>query len=92
MDARWVVKNSERQYGYKDHINMDKKSKIITKYMAADAAVHDSQQVKKDKIIYEDRAYTGKELQTGMAGADIQIGLMNLAYNLYRYAYINDTS
>jgi hypothetical protein len=31
VDARWAVQNKDRQYGYKEHINMDKKSKIITK-------------------------------------------------------------
>lgn len=69
MDARWVTKNKVRYYGYKDHIKVDKKSKIITKYSVTDVAVHDSQElknlidVKKDKAIYADSAYTGKEVQ-----------------------------
>jgi len=28
-DARWATKNKKVHFGYKDHINMDKKSKII---------------------------------------------------------------
>ena len=69
VDARRTVKNKERHYGYKDHISMDKKSKIITKYVTANAAVHDSQilaeliQVKKDNVIYADSAYIGEEVQ-----------------------------
>ena len=32
VDARWAVKNKEKHYGFKNHIKIDKKSKIITKY------------------------------------------------------------
>ena len=45
-DARWMTKNKVRHYGYKDHIKIDKKSKIITKYRVTNAAVHDSQELK----------------------------------------------
>jgi len=31
INARWITKNKERHYGYKNHIKVDKKSKIITK-------------------------------------------------------------
>jgi transposase, IS5 family len=30
VDARWMTKNKERHYGYKNHIKIDKKSKIIS--------------------------------------------------------------
>jgi len=48
---------------------MDKKSKIITRYRVTNAAVHDSQELanlidkKKDRRLYGDSAYTGKEVQ-----------------------------
>ena len=70
VDARWATKNKEVHFGYKDHINMDKKSKIITKYSTTSAEVHDSQELKnlieegKDKRIYGDSAYTGEEIQS----------------------------
>jgi IS5 family transposase len=150
MDARWVTKNRMRHFGYKDHIKIDKKSKIITKYRITSASVHDSQElinlidVKKDKAIYGDSAYSGKDIQKciprhiknrihekgyrnrpltktqkrnntaksklrarvehpfammrqfggktirtiGIIRAGIQIGLLNLAYNLKRYTYL----
>jgi IS5 family transposase len=150
VDARWAVKNKEKHYGYKNHIKIDKKSKIITKYRATSAEVHDSQELKnliekrKDKRIYADSAYTGEEIQKcigkrilnrihekgyrnrpltktqernntaksrirvrvehvfarinhfggitirtiGKVRADFQIGLMNLTYNIVRYAYL----
>jgi IS5 family transposase len=68
-DARWVTKNGERHFGYKDHIKMDKKSKIITKYETTSAEVHDSRELeklidkKKDKVLYADSAYTGEAVQ-----------------------------
>ncbi|MCL2138463.1 MAG: IS5 family transposase [Treponema sp.] len=150
VNARWVTKNNERHFGYKNHIKIDKKSKIITKYRATSAEVHDSQELKnlvekeKDKRLYGDSAYTGEEVQSciakttlnrihekgyrnrpltktqkrnntvksrirarvehvfavihhfgglfirsiGIKRAEFQIGLMNLTYNLSRYAYI----
>jgi len=149
-DARWMTKNKERHYGYKDHIKIDKKSKIITKYCVTSAEVHDSRElknlieVKKDKRLYGDSAYTGEEVQKcipkkiknrihekgyrnrpltqaqkrnntaksrirarvehvfgamnhfggifirsiGIARAEMQIGLLNLTYNLTRYVYL----
>ena len=65
VDARWAVKNKETHYGYKNHVKEEKKSKIITKYPATSAEVHDSQELKnlieekKDKRLYGDSAYTG---------------------------------
>jgi IS5 family transposase len=149
-EARWAVKNKELHYGYKDHIKIDKKSKIITKYRVTSAEAHDSQELKdlidrkKDRRLYGDSAYTGEEVQKcipkkimnrihekgyrnrpltktqkrnnkaksrirarvehvfaamhhfggmtirtiGKARAEIQIGLLNLAYNLTRYVYL----
>ena len=42
-DARWTVKHGENHYGYKNHVNVDKKHKLIRQYAVTDAAVHDSQ-------------------------------------------------
>jgi IS5 family transposase len=70
VDARWATKNKEVHYGYKNHIKIDKKSKIIIKYKTTSAEVHDSQELKnlieaeKDKRIYGDSAYTGEEVQS----------------------------
>jgi IS5 family transposase len=149
-DAHWAVKNKEVHYGYKNHVKVDKKSKIITRYEVTSAEVHDSQKLKdliepaKDRRLYGDSAYTGEEVQAcipegvlnrihekgyrnkpltktqkrnntaksrirarvehvfgrisqfggtmirsiGMARAETQIGLINMAYNLTRYAYL----
>jgi len=152
VNARWMTKNKERHYGYKNHVNVDKKSKIITKYSVTSAEVHDSQELKnlivkkKNKRLYGDSAYTGEEIQKcipkkimnrihekgyrnrpltktqkrnntaksrirarvehvfaamhhyggffirsiGIARAEMQIGLINLTYNIKRYVYLID--
>jgi len=42
-EARWVVKQGENQYGYKNHVNVDKTHKLIRQYTVTDAAGHNSQ-------------------------------------------------
>lgn len=70
VDARWMTKNKERHFGYKNHINIDKKSKLIKTYCITDASTHDSQAVeglltKDDKWLdlYADSAYSGKPIK-----------------------------
>lgn len=67
-DARWTKKNNVNYFGYKNHIKIDAKSKIITKYEVTSASVHDSQVIEnlldeKDKgeHFYADSAYTGEK-------------------------------
>jgi len=43
LDARWTKKNNETFYGYKNHVNVDLESKLITRMVVTDASVHDSQ-------------------------------------------------
>lgn len=67
-DARWTKKNGQTIYGYKDHINVDNDSKIITKFEVTSASVHDSQEMvelidEKDNEVWLDSAYVGKELE-----------------------------
>jgi len=68
IDARWTKKNNQSYYGYKDHVKVDSKSKLITKYKVTDASVHDSQTLKdlldetdKGKTVHADSAYTGQD-------------------------------
>lgn len=67
IDARWTKKNHQSYYGYKDHVKVDAKSKLITKYKVTDASVHDSQPLKdlldetdKGETVHADSAYTGQ--------------------------------
>ena len=68
IDARWTQKNGDTFYGYKNHVKVDAKSKIIGTYYVTDASVHDSQVLdslltEKDQgqELFADSAYTGPE-------------------------------
>ena len=40
-DARWTKKHGKSFYGYKNHVNVDAKHKLIRRYEVTDASVHD---------------------------------------------------
>lgn len=44
-DARWRKKGGVSHYGYKNHVNVDNKLKLISAYSSTDASVHDSQEL-----------------------------------------------
>jgi transposase, IS5 family len=45
VDARWTKKNGQTFYGYKNHVNVDVKGKLIREYSVTPASVHDSQEL-----------------------------------------------
>ncbi len=68
-EARWLKKNGENYYGYKNHIKICRKSKLISRYKETDASVRDSQAVEDllDKSdshhdFYGDSAYSGEQI------------------------------
>jgi len=67
-DARWTKKHSQNRYGYKNHINVDVKHKLIREYAVTTASTHDSQCFKEIldhrnscKEVYADSAYRSEE-------------------------------
>ena len=42
-DARWTKKHGKSNFGYKNHVNVDRKHKLVRRYHVTDAALHDSQ-------------------------------------------------
>jgi IS5 family transposase len=42
-EARWTKKGGQNHYGYKNHINIDRHTKLITASVSTPANVHDSQ-------------------------------------------------
>ncbi len=79
VDTRWAKKNDETHYGYKDHVKVDKDSKIIVEYSVTPANVHDSQElgnlidIEKDKVIYGDSAYTGEDVTECLGAVENRI-------------------
>jgi IS5 family transposase len=67
-DARWTKKNGQNHYGYKNHINVDVKHKLIRDYEVTDASVHDSQvfedlldEDNSSRDVWADSAYRSEE-------------------------------
>ena len=70
VDARWLQKNGEDYYGYKSHVNVDHRYKLIRKYEVTTASVHDSQKMKElldkknpDKRVWGDSAYRSEKTE-----------------------------
>lgn len=66
-DARWVKKSGRNQFGYKNHIDIDVKHKMIRSYEVTDASVHDSNIFEKlldesnsSRDIWADSAYDSR--------------------------------
>jgi len=67
-DARWTKKNGHNYYGYKNHINVDVKHKLIRDYEVTSASVHDSQVFEElldednsSRDVWADSAYRSEE-------------------------------
>lgn len=65
-DARWTRKNNEDYFGYKNHIKIDGKKKLIDCYHVTQANMHDSiggiellDKKDKEQSLHADSAYTG---------------------------------
>ena len=78
LDARWTKKNHVNYYGYKNHVKVDVKSKLIVKYEVTDASVHDSQildnlldEKDTDEEFYGDSAYSGQKQQEIISQKDM---------------------
>ena len=68
LDARWTKKNGKSHYGYKNHISIDIKFKLIRKQKVTSASVHDSQifiglldSQNTNGDVYADSAYASEE-------------------------------
>jgi transposase, IS5 family len=72
-DADWVSKNGKHYFGYKNHIKIDQKSKLIEKSVVTMASVHDSQAIDlliadtdKGLRLYADSAYHSAEIKQNL--------------------------
>ena len=68
LEARWTQKNGKNYYGYKNHISVDVKHKLIRRFEVSCASVHDSQCFEglldgknSDRTVYADSAYRSEE-------------------------------
>jgi IS5 family transposase len=78
-DARWTKKDEKTFFGYKDHVKIDKGSKLIETFTVTNASVHDSQEIEKlitdsdeHHELYGDSAYAGDPIKQILNGKFIQ--------------------
>src|SRR5260370_36170334 len=78
-DARWTKKNDASFFGYKNRLGVDKAHKLIRKWDATDAAVHDSQKL--DDVldlsntgngVWADSAYRSVQIEAGLTAKGLQ--------------------
>ena len=85
LEARWTKKNEVSHYGYKNHVKVDSKSKLIEAFVVTDAAVHDSQALEAllevgDPKTYTDSAYAGKVCEAVFAAKQVEGKVIERAY------------
>jgi IS5 family transposase len=76
VDARWTKKNGESHYGYKNHISVDNKYKLIRHFAVTSAEVHDSQlfdflvdEANTSQAIWADAAYRSRSTEAWLKEA-----------------------
>jgi IS5 family transposase len=86
-EARWLKKNGKNYYGYKNHVNVDVKHKLIRGYAVTDASVHDSQvfgdllhEGNRSKDVYGDSAYRSEEILEMLKGQGYREHLQRKGY------------
>jgi IS5 family transposase len=72
-DARWTKKHGKSHYGYKNHVNVDRRHKLVRRYKVTDAAVHDSQVV--DDILDADNTASGVWADSAYRSVEIEATL-----------------
>ncbi len=70
IDARWTKKHGKSHFGYKNHVNVDRKHKFVRRWHVTDASVHDSQavdallmQTNTSAHVWADAAYRSDEIE-----------------------------
>jgi IS5 family transposase len=74
IDARWTQKNDEDHFGYKSHVSVDRKTKLVIREQATPANVHDSQVFEcllgkarqRGRDVWADSAYRSREHERGL--------------------------
>ena len=69
-DARWTKKHGKSHYGYKNHINVDRRHKLVRCYHVTNASVHDSQAL--EEVLDADNTASNVWADSAYRSADIE--------------------
>ena len=88
-DARWTKKHGKSHYGYKNHVNVDRRHKLIRRYKVTDASVHDSQAL--DDVLDDDNTASDVWADSAYRSAEIEakLGERGLKSRIHRKAHRN---
>jgi transposase, IS5 family len=73
-EARWTKKHGRSHFGYKNHVNVDRRHKLVRRYQVTPASLHDSQVI--DDVldpdntasdVFADSAYRSAEIEAKLA-------------------------
>ena len=73
VEARWTKKHGRSHYGYKNHVNVDRRYKLVRRYQVSDAATHDSKVL--DDILDGDNTALGVWADSAYRSAEIGAAL-----------------
>jgi transposase, IS5 family len=85
LDARWTKKNNEVHYGYKNHVQVDRESKLVVDFVVTDASVHDSQALEQlvkpgDPETWVDSGYAGVPCEEIFKACEVKGHIIDRAY------------
>ena len=88
-DARWTKKHGKSHYGYKNHVNVDRRHKLIRRYKVTDAATHDSQVI--DDVLDDDNTASDVWADSAYRSAETEQKLKDrgLKSRIHRKAHRN---
>ena len=87
LAARWTKKHGKSHYGYKNHINIDRRHKLVRRYQVSEASLHDSR-VFADILdadntasdVWADSAYRSDEIEKLLAEKGAKSRIHHRAY------------
>ena len=78
-DARWTKKHGRSHFGYKNHICIDRRHKLVRRFTVTSASVHDSQKFEEvldpgntASGVWADSAYRSKEIEAKLAARGLK--------------------
>ncbi len=88
-DARWTKKHGKSHYGYKNHVSIDRRHKLVRRYHVTHAAVHDSRVV--GEILDPDNTASGVWADSAYRSAEIAAELQKrgLTSRIHRKGHRN---
>ena len=88
-DARWTKKHGKSHYGYKNHVNVERRHKLIRRYKVTDASVHDSQAL--DDLLDDDNTASDVWADSACRSAEIEdkLAARGLKSRIHRKAHRN---